>query len=306
MRRIAPLVLAVPLALAGCGGSGDDMPTVKGEFGKAPDVAIPTETPIAKQRAEVVTEGKGAVVKKGDVVVAGYAGYVWGADKKNRLVESTYKQGTPTAFAINDQLVKGLRDGLIDKKVGSRVQVLLPAKDVYGAQGNAQAGVKKDDSLLFVMDLIADYKGKAFAQGAAQKTGDKKLPEVTGGDGSAPKIEIPKNDPPSKLSTTVLKQGTGPEVKKGQLVVVQYTGVNWRDGKVFDSTWSKGGTPFPTLIGRGAVIKGWDTGVVGQKAGSRVLLVVPPKDGYGKQGASQAGIKGTDTLAFVIDILGSH
>ncbi|MQA96608.1 MAG: hypothetical protein GEV11_18895 [Streptosporangiales bacterium] len=305
MRRLAPLVLAIPLAVAGC-GSSDDMPTVKGEFGKAPDVAIPSETPIAKQRAEVVTEGKGRAVKQGDVVVAGYAGYVWGADKKNRLVESTYKQGTPTAFAINDQLVAGLRTGLVGKKIGSRVQVLLPAKEVYGDQGNTQAGVKKDDSLLFVMDLLADYPGKASATGAGQKADDAKLPKVTGGDGAQPKIEIPKGDPPAKLSTTVLKQGNGPAVKSGQLVVVQYTGVNWRDGKVFDSTWSKGGTPFPTLIGRGAVIKGWDTGVVGQKAGSRLLLVVPPKDGYGKKGASQAGIKGTDTLVFVIDVLGAH
>jgi peptidylprolyl isomerase len=37
--------------------------------------------------------------------------------------------------------------------------------------------------------------------------------------------------------------------------------------------------------------------------GSRVMLVIPPKDGYGSAGASQAGIKGTDTLVFVVDII---
>ncbi len=35
------------------------------------------------------------------------------------------------------------------------------------------------------------------------------------------------------------------------------------------------------------------------------MLVVPPTDGYGKTGSSQAGIKGTDTLVFVVDILGA-
>ena len=56
-------------------------------------------------------------------------------------------------------------------------------------------------------------------------------------------------------------------------------------------------------IGAGQVIPGWDKTLVGQKIGSRVLLVVPPKEGYGSKGSSQAGIKGTDTLVFVVDIL---
>ena len=54
--------------------------------------------------------------------------------------------------------------------------------------------------------------------------------------------------------------------------------------------------------GQGA-IKGFSTGLAGQKVGSRVMLVVPPKDGYGKQGSGE--IKGTDTMVFVIDILGA-
>jgi peptidylprolyl isomerase len=57
------------------------------------------------------------------------------------------------------------------------------------------------------------------------------------------------------------------------------------------------------VIGAGQVIKGWDTGLVGQPVGSRVLLVIPPAEGYGKTGASTAGINGTDTLVFVVDIL---
>ena len=57
------------------------------------------------------------------------------------------------------------------------------------------------------------------------------------------------------------------------------------------------------MIGEDQVIKGWETGLVGQTVGSRVLLVVPPADGYGTAGDSQAGIKGTDTLVFVVDIL---
>ena len=35
------------------------------------------------------------------------------------------------------------------------------------------------------------------------------------------------------------------------------------------------------------------------------MLIIPPADGYGKTGSPQAHIKGTDTLVFVVDILGA-
>ena len=46
--------------------------------------------------------------------------------------------------------------------------------------------------------------------------------------------------------------------------------------------------------------------LIGKKVGSRVLLVIPPKDGYGEQGNPQGGISGTDTLVFVVDILDAY
>jgi len=51
------------------------------------------------------------------------------------------------------------------------------------------------------------------------------------------------------------------------------------------------------------VIAGFDEGLVGQTVGSRVLLVIPPDKGYGPEGNPQAGIGGTDTLVFVVDLL---
>ena len=87
-----------------------------------------------------------------------------------------------------------------------------------------------------------------------------------------------------------LINGTGPAVTKGEDLAVQYTGVNWRTGKVFDSSWARN-APLTAVIGEGQVIKGWDLGLAGQTVGSRVLLVDPRADGYGKSGASSAGIR---------------
>jgi peptidylprolyl isomerase len=57
------------------------------------------------------------------------------------------------------------------------------------------------------------------------------------------------------------------------------------------------------VIGAGRVIPAWDKGLVGKKIGSQVLLIVPPGEGYGAEGAPSVGISGTDTLVFVVDIL---
>ena len=37
--------------------------------------------------------------------------------------------------------------------------------------------------------------------------------------------------------------------------------------------------------------------------GSRVLAVIPPAEGYGKSGNSQAGVTANDTLVFVVDMI---
>jgi peptidylprolyl isomerase len=100
-----------------------------------------------------------------------------------------------------------------------------------------------------------------------------------------------------------IRQGHGATVSRKSLIVVNYLGQIWR-GKVFDSSYSK--TLFGVPIGVGQVIAGWDDGLVGKRVGSRVLLVIPPKFGYGAAGKSQAGIKGTDTLTFVVDIVADY
>ncbi len=86
---------------------------------------------------------------------------------------------------------------------------------------------------------------------------------------------------------------------------MSYTGALWKDGKNFDSSANSPEGHFETVIGQKQVITAWDTQLVGKTVGSRMLLVVPPKDGYGAAG-SPPKISGTDTLVFVVDILAAY
>jgi FKBP-type peptidyl-prolyl cis-trans isomerase len=94
--------------------------------------------------------------------------------------------------------------------------------------------------------------------------------------------------------------GNGTEVAAGDTVSVNYVGALYSNGKIFDSSWSRKQV-FTTAIGTGAVIKGWDQGIVGMRVGGRRELIIPPALGYGK--VAQGAIPANSTLVFIVDLL---
>lgn len=310
MRRIA-VMISVPLlavaALAGCGTSsgGPSSPdvSVSGGFGTAPSVKIPAAKAGSNLTVKTVVKGTGPALTKTDAFIGNYAVYIW-SGTSHRLVQSTFASKNPQLFA--GQLLPGLETALIGKKMGSRVLAVVPPSQGYGKTGNPRAGVKATDTLVFVVDMLQEFTPTASASGQQVSTGGGGLPTVTPAKGAAPSIKIPSGKAPSSLVSKILIKGTGPAVVKGDTVVVQYVGEIWRTGKIFDQSWTRG-QPFSFRIGStpSQVISGWDKGLQGQRVGSRVLLVIPPADGYGSSGQAQAGIKGTDTLVFVVDIVGA-
>jgi peptidylprolyl isomerase len=115
-----------------------------------------------------------------------------------------------------------------------------------------------------------------------------------------PRVVKPKGRPPTKLIADDVIEGKGPAAKSGDQLTVDYVGVNWSNGKEFDASWKRKQT-FPLTLGAGGVIQGWDQGLVGAKAGTRRLLVIPPDLGYGASG-SPPTIGPNETLVFVIDV----
>lgn len=127
--------------------------------------------------------------------------------------------------------------------------------------------------------------------------------------GQSPTLTIPSTPAPSALTQQILTQGGGATVATGDTVVANYLGQTWaaKNGaaKAFDSSFSRG-APSAFVIGRGQVIPGWDKVIVGKKLGTRLIMTLPPADGYGTSGQSSAGISGTDTLVFVVDLIAAY
>jgi len=105
---------------------------------------------------------------------------------------------------------------------------------------------------------------------------------------------------PSGLRYQDLKVGDGAVAVKGKRVSVHYTG--WlTNRKKFDSSLDRK-KPFEFRLGAGEVIKGWDEGVAGMKVGGKRMLTIPPRLGYGAQGAGGV-IPPNATLLFEIELL---
>jgi FKBP-type peptidyl-prolyl cis-trans isomerase len=314
MRR-SLAVIAIPLlaglALAGCGSSKpaaapnpNTSVTATGTFDKTPNVTIPKAKAGSSLTVKTLISGTGPTVTSTDAFLGNYEVYSWDGTA-HALKGSTYTT-SPTLFT--NPLLPGLSKAVVGKKVGSRILAVIPPKDGFGTSGNSEAGITGTTTLVFVIDVLKTYAGNVSASGATVSSGGGSLPTVTepATAGTAPTVKIPPSSvkPPTTLQVQTLIKGSGPKVTKGEYVIAQYAGYIWRTGKVFNSSWESK-APFGFEIGASPeqVIPGWDTGLEGQTVGSRVMLVIPPKDGYGSSGASQVGITGTDTLVFVVDLI---
>ena len=116
-------------------------------------------------------------------------------------------------------------------------------------------------------------------------------------DAEEPEVSLPAATP-TELVITDITEGQGEGAKSGDTIFVYYVGVLAKDGTRFDGNFGR--SPFAVTLGVGAVIEGWDTGLVGMKVGGRRQLDIPADLAYGDTGAGET-IKPGDALSFVID-----
>lgn len=323
MRLPIPALLAVPalvLGLAACapeptedpGTAGTDSPvgcapsgpiseavTVSGDFDSEPDVQFNAPLTVPAVQRTVVTEGDGAELQDGALAQIHFT--VYNGETGDDLDSTGYDDGQLFQATVDEaSLLPGLVKTLRCSTVGSRVVGVIPPADAFGDTGNEQLGVEPGQSIVFVVDVVDVLPTQV--EGDAQPLPEG-FPEVVWAEDGQPTVKIPDADPPAGLKIATVITGDGPVVGDGDSVTVQYQGVNWTGGEVFDQSWGRGPTSFAT----NEVIPGFGDAMVGQTVGSRVVVIIPPDQGYGPQGGNAgAGIAEDDTLVFVIDILATQ
>ncbi|WP_405738867.1 FKBP-type peptidyl-prolyl cis-trans isomerase [Streptomyces sp. NBC_00028] len=146
----------------------------------------------------------------------------------------------------------------------------------------------------------------ATSAAPAPKIVDGPLPAITAGTkfGEKPTVAKGSGDPSDQVAVKTVIAGNGQTVAENDFIQANYLGQIWDTAKVFDNSYDRK-TPLVIQLAQSAIIDSWRYALAGKKVGSRVLLSTAPTWGYGKEGNSSAGIKGTDTLVFVVDIEGT-
>ncbi|MEU3748750.1 MULTISPECIES: FKBP-type peptidyl-prolyl cis-trans isomerase [Streptomyces] len=310
MRRLAGL-LVVPLLLlstAACGSDdkGSDSASMKNglpaitagvKFGEKPTLSKGEGDPPKDLKVNIISEGDGPVTKKGDALQVNYLGQAWDSTTP---FDNSFDRGQPFSVTLGDgQVIKGWEQALEGQKVGSRIEVGIPPALGYGEAGSPP-NIKPNATLVFVVDILKSVTIPKSATGTVVPQEDAKLPKVgTNTDGKAPSLTVPKVAAPTKLVSNYVLESKGEVVKETDTVVVNYVAALWKDGKVFDSTYTTGkpaNFPLPQLT-----LPGLKKGLVGKKVGSRVLIVAPPAEAFGDK--EQQGIPKNSTLVFAVDIL---
>lgn len=300
MRRLVTLSLAAVVVLAGCTSASTESDATASADGQIEAITIGSSDSLAptldfepgldylEPQSRVEWAGEGERLQDGQPLLLD----IYGESLEDRTTLINTYDGLPRSFLLAPEVVgEELYEILQDVNVGARILQIAPSGSIAGDTASDKPPVA------IVIDVLPI---KAVGSPGVVNPD---LPAVSTDDTGTPTIVIPDADAPTALASSTLVQGSGPQIKAGSFVTVNYVGVHWGDGKnaetswksgdIFESSWPAEKAPFETQIGVGQVIAGWDQTLIDVAAGSQVEIVVPKELGYPEMG----------TLVFVVDVL---
>ncbi|WP_203335489.1 FKBP-type peptidyl-prolyl cis-trans isomerase [Nocardioides limicola] len=309
LQRRAAVILAATLAtgtLVACGSDGSDGDAglaavqISGDFGEAPEVEFDGRLEVTSVDIQVVHQGDGPLLATGDRAFVDL--WIGNGFTGEEAYSSFDEFGEPEMLTVDDQISEGILAAMEGHPTGSRVAVAAPPASAFGEMGNPGLGIGNADSVVFIVDILSKVLTAPEGDEAEAPAG---TPAILDDEGRPTGFDFDAAaEPGNRLQVHTLVEGSGPVVEEGQLVAVNYLGQVFGGEEPFDQSYARG-EPSSFPIGVGQVIEGWDRAVVGATVGSRLIVVIPPRLGYGEDGNEGAGITGTDTLVFIIDILGA-
>lgn len=264
---------------------------VTGEKGKEPKLSFTKPFVIDKTQTRVLVKGDGPVAAADGMITVNYYGVL---GRTGTMFDSSWQRKSVATFNLG-QVIVGFKTGLTGQSVGSRVLIGVAGVDGYdGADPSYRPTEYQDgDTMLFVVDIIAVSVANPSGATVTPPAG---LPTVTGGASDKPTVTMPGTTAPTTMAAQTLIEGTGAKVTKDDTIYARFVGYSWKTGKLVHDQW----TPITGELA--STIPGWKTGLLDKTVGSRVLLVLPPADGY-PEGANNPPLEKGDTIVYVVDIL---
>lgn len=149
-------------------------------------------------------------------------------------------------------------------------------------------------------DLI-DTAGEVCVAAAPGEASDSV--SVSGDFGAVPEITIDFPVTAETTERTVLIAGEGPVAGDGSNIMVEVSLLNGTTGAEITTTGFDGTQTLPFEVDEASMIPGLVRTLKCSAAGTRVVGVIPPTEGYGEEGREDLSVAGTDSLVFVADVV---
>ncbi len=255
--------------------------------------------------------GSGPAAQIGTALSVQYTGWL---EKSGKKFDSSFDHHAQ-AFDVllgQKQVIKGLEQGLTGIKAGGIRRIIIPPALAYGDQGQPPT-IPAKATLIFDVIAVSEntcsvattnniYNSTPTPNPSTPVVGPVIPATPTAGLPTPPAITSTPGMLTNRIKCIDLKVGTGAPAESGSTVNVQYTGWLAASGKEFDSSYDHGGKTFGVTLGQGQVIKGWEEGLIGVKAGGTRRLILPADQAYGAQG-SPPKIPANAVLIFDITVV---
>jgi peptidylprolyl isomerase len=155
-RSWLPTVLACGLTLSACGAQTAGfaaMPRRRARGGSSPSSTFPTVSPAATRAYAYSRRAQGRAPR---AVTSSSRTSISGFGRNSRRYLNAWDARQPTTVVLDGKHVSSTwARALLDRKAGSRVLLVTPARQGFGPLGMAPAGVSPSDTLVEVFESLA-------------------------------------------------------------------------------------------------------------------------------------------------------
>jgi len=247
---------------------------VSDDTSSEPEIEFTAPLEIDQLEVTTLVEGDGPELVEGDLVLV--EAVLIDAVSKEVHINTWVSEPRAMHLTVNDA-GQGLYTALLGAQPGARILLKEPP-----------AADEITTGRIVVLDVLPSHVSGEEVEARED------LPSVDFDADECPEITIDEGlEVPSELVLQALIKGEGKQVRAGQTVTMNYHGVRWEDGEIIDTTWVDDYLPRSYQVGVGEMPSGFDAGLLEQRIGSRIMLVLPPEEGYPSEGVT----------VFVIDLL---